>query len=342
REIMAELGFATLDEMVGRVDMLENSRDTDHWKAKEVDLSAILYRPDVDEEISIKNNDVQDHGLAGKIDHKWIEAAKPALEHKKPVVIESAIRNVDRTACTLLAAEVSRKHGLPGLPDGTITLNLKGTAGNSFAAFLAPGISIQLEGDANDYFGKGLSGGRVAVFPPRNSSFAPERNILIGNTALYGATSGEIYVRGVAGERFCVRNSGATAVVEGVGDHGCEYMTRGTVVVLGGTGRNFAAGMSGGVAYVYDQEGLFRSNVNMASIELEGLDAEDERTLRALIEKHVTLTHSEHARKILENFAQEARRFIRVMPTDYKRVLSEKKQRHVVPVIQLPQVAASA
>ncbi|HEX5658215.1 MAG TPA: glutamate synthase large subunit [Polyangiales bacterium] len=342
REHMAELGFATIDEMVGRVDMLESARDTEHWKAKEVDLSAILYQPDVGEEIAIKNNDVQDHGLVGKIDHKWIEAAKGALESKKPVVIESAIRNVDRTACTLLSAEVSRKHGLLGLPPDTITLNLKGTAGNSFAAFLAPGISIQLEGDANDYFGKGLSGGRIAIFPPKNASFVPEKNILIGNTSLYGATSGEIYVRGGAGERFCVRNSGATAVVEGVGDHGCEYMTRGTVVVLGNTGRNFAAGMSGGVAYVWDQDGLFRSNVNMASVELEGLDGEDERTLRALIEKHISFTNSEHAKKILENFTQEARRFLRVMPVDYKRVLSEKKQRHVVPVIQLPQVAASA
>ncbi|HEY6880332.1 MAG TPA: glutamate synthase large subunit, partial [Polyangiales bacterium] len=343
REHMAQLGFATVDEMVGRVDMLESTRDTDHWKAKEVDLSAILYQPDVSEEIAIRNNDVQDHGLVGKIDHKWIEAAKPALESKKPVVIESPIRNVDRTACTLLSAEVSRRHGLSGLPADTISLKLKGTAGNSFAAFLAPGISIQLEGDANDYFGKGLSGGRVAIYPPKNASFVPERNILIGNTALYGATDGEVYVRGVAGERFCVRNSGATAVVEGVGDHGCEYMTRGTVVVLGNTGRNFAAGMSGGVAYVYDQDGLFRSNVNVASVELEGLDGEDERTLRALIEKHVALTRSEHAKKILDGFANEVRRFVRVMPTDYKRVLSEKKQRHVVPVIQLStQVAASA
>jgi glutamate synthase domain-containing protein 2/glutamate synthase domain-containing protein 3 len=342
REIMAELGFATVDEMVGRVDLLERAKDFDHWKAKEVDLSAILFQPDVGEEISVKCNDVQDHGLAGKIDHKWIEQSKAALESKKPVVIESAIRNVDRTACTLLSAEVSRKHGLAGLPADTITLKLRGTAGNSFAAFLAPGISIQLEGDANDYFGKGLSGGRIAIFPPKNSSFVPEKNILIGNVSLYGATSGEIYVRGLAGERFAVRNSGATAVVEGVGDHGCEYMTRGTVVVLGSTGRNFAAGMSGGVAYIHDELGLFRSNVNMASVELEALDAEDERTLHALIEKHVTLTHSEHAKKILENFAQEVRRFIRVMPTDYKRVLSEKKQRHDVPVIKLPQVAASA
>ncbi|MDB4977667.1 MAG: Glutamate synthase large chain [Myxococcaceae bacterium] len=334
REIMAELGFRTIDEMVGRVDMLERARDIDHWKAKEVDLSAILYAPDVSDEVSPRHIMNQDHGLAGKIDHKFIALAEPALEHKRPVVIEMAIRNVDRTACTLLSAEVSRRHGLPGLPEDTIQLKLKGTAGNSFAAFLAPGISITLEGDANDYFGKGLSGGRIAIFPPKNSSFTPEANIVVGNVALYGATSGEVYARGLAGERFCVRNSGATAVVEGVGDHGCEYMTRGTVVVLGPTGRNFAAGMSGGVAYVLDHDGLFRSNVNPASVELEAIDAEDERTLRALIGKHVELTSSEHARAILDNFAAESKRFIRVMPIDYKRVLSEKKQRHVVPVIQ--------
>ncbi|MEY4515186.1 MAG: glutamate synthase large subunit, partial [Pseudomonadota bacterium] len=207
---------------------------------------------------------------------------------------------------------------------------------------LAPGISIQLEGDANDYFGKGLSGGTISIYPPKNASFVPERNILIGNVSLYGATSGEIYVRGLAGERFCVRNSGATAVVEGVGDHGCEYMTRGTVLVLGATGRNFAAGMSGGVAYVLDVEGLFRANVNPASVELEPLDAEDDRTVRALINKHIEMTGSEHAKNILANWAEESRRFIRVMPTDYKRVLSEKKLRHVVPQIQLAAPTSAA
>ena len=342
REIMAELGFRHIDDMVGRVDLLERARDIDHWKAKEVDLSAILYSPDVGPDVSPRCIQDQDHGLAGKIDHKFIELALPALEHKKPVTIEMAIRNVDRTACTLLSAEVSRRHGLPGLPDDTIHLKLSGSAGNSFAAFLAPGISITLEGDANDYFGKGLSGGRIAIFPPKNSSFVPEANIVVGNVALYGATSGEVYARGLAGERFCVRNSGATAVVEGVGDHGCEYMTRGTVVVLGPTGRNFAAGMSGGIAYVLDHDGLFRSNVNPASVELEPIDAEDERTLRALIGKHVALTNSAYARAILDNFAHESKRFIRVMPTDYKRVLSEKKQRHLVPVIQSSAQASAA
>jgi glutamate synthase domain-containing protein 3 len=341
REIMAELGFRTIDEMVGRVDMLERARDIDHWKAKEVDLSAILYQPDVGPNVAVRCVEQQDHGLAGKLDHKLIELAKQAIEHKKPVKIELPIRNVDRTACTMLSAEVSRRYALAGLPEDTIQLRLKGSAGNSFAAFLAPGISIALEGDANDYFGKGLSGGKIAIFPPKDSSFVPEANIVIGNVSLYGATSGEVYVRGLAGERFGVRNSGATAVVEGVGDHGCEYMTRGTVVVLGPTGRNFAAGMSGGVAYVLDVEGLFRTNVNAASVELEPLDAEDERTVRVLIEKHVAATNSELARNILANFAQEVRRFVKVMPTDYKRVLNEKKQRHVVPVIPLAAQAAA-
>jgi glutamate synthase (NADPH/NADH) large chain len=277
----------------------------------------------------------QDHGLANKIDHALIEKARPALERREKVHISMPVRNVDRTACTMLSAEVSRRFGLEGLPDDTINIKFTGSAGNSFAAFLAPGISIELEGDANDYFGKGLSGGHIAIYPPRESTFVPEENIIIGNVSLYGATSGEVYVRGRAGERFGVRNSGAIAVVEGVGDHGCEYMTRGTVVVLGPTGRNFAAGMSGGVAYVLDVEGLFRTNVNGATVELEGLDAEDKVTVRALIEKHIRLTGSEYAKRVLENFERESKRFIKVMPTDYKRVLSEKKLRHVVQVKEL-------
>jgi glutamate synthase domain-containing protein 3 len=342
REIMAQLGFRTVDEMVGRVDMLERDSDIDHWKAKEIDLSAILYKPDVGPEVPIRWIEQQDHGLAVKIDNKLIAACRPALEKGQPVSVEMPIRNVDRTACTMLSAEVSRKHGIEGLAADTIRLKFSGSAGNSFAAFLAPGISIQLEGDANDYFGKGLSGGRIAVYPSKDASFVPEQNIIIGNVSLYGATGGEVYVRGQAGERFGVRNSGAIAVVEGVGDHGCEYMTRGTVVVLGPTGRNFAAGMSGGVAYVFDVEGLFRSNVNAQSVELEALDAEDKATVRALIEKHVEETKSTHAQRILDNFEREAKRFIKVMPTDYKRVLAEKKLKHLVPLLQLAPVAATA
>jgi glutamate synthase domain-containing protein 3 len=340
REIMAELGFAKVDDMVGRVDYLERAKDIEHWKAKEVDLSAILYRPDVGPEIATHCMTEQDHGLATKIDNKLVELAKPAIESGQKVKIEMPIRNIDRTATTMLSAEVSRKYGIEGLPRDTVQIKFAGSAGNSFAAFLAPGVSIELEGDANDYFGKGLSGGRIAVYPPKSSTFVPEENIIVGNVSLYGATSGEVYVRGLGGERFGVRNSGAIAVVEGVGDHGCEYMTRGTVVVLGPTGRNFAAGMSGGVAYVYDVEGLFRTNVNGQSVELDALDAEDKQVVRGLIEKHVAFTGSERGKKLLEHFDREAKRFIKVMPTDYKRVLSEKKQKHVVPVLNLAVASA--
>jgi len=333
REIMAELGFRNIDEMVGRADMLERAKNIDHWKAKDIDLSAILHVPDVGPHVATRCVESQDHGLDIKIDHKLLALSKPALERGEQVKIDLPIRNVDRTACTILSAAVSRKYGLEGLPANTIQIKFSGSAGQSFGAFLAPGISVELEGDANDYFGKGLSGGRIAIYPPRTSTFKPEENIIIGNVSLYGATSGEVYVRGRAGERFCVRNSGVTAVVEGVGDHGCEYMTRGTVVVLGPTGRNFAAGMSGGVAYVYDVDDLFRTNANTQSVELEAIDAEDKVTLRMLIEKHIAMTGSEHARSILDNFDREAKRFVKVMPTDYKRVLSEKKQKHLVPAL---------
>jgi glutamate synthase (NADPH/NADH) large chain len=305
-----------------------------------VDLSALLYMPDVGPHVATHCVQAQDHGLATKIDNRLIELCRPALADKQPVRVEMAIRNVDRTACTMLSAEVSRKYGIEGLPRDTIRLRFTGSAGNSFAAFLAPGISIELEGDANDYFGKGLSGGNIAIYPPKSSTFVPEDNIIVGNVSLYGATGGEVYVHGLGGERFAVRNSGAIAVVEGVGDHGCEYMTRGTVVVLGPTGRNFAAGMSGGVAYVYDGDGLFRSNVNASSVELEGLDAEDKATVRGLIEKHVAMTGSARGKKLLESFERELKRFIKVMPTDYKRVLNEKKQKHVVPVLQLAAATA--
>jgi glutamate synthase domain-containing protein 2/glutamate synthase domain-containing protein 1/glutamate synthase domain-containing protein 3 len=340
REIMAELGFSTVDEMVGRVDYLERAKDIEHWKAKEVDLSAILYRPDVGPEVATHCVTTQDHGLATKIDNKLVELAKPAIERGQKVKIEMPIRNIDRTATTMLSAEVSRKYGIEGLPRDTIQIKFAGSAGNSFAAFLAPGVSIELEGDANDYFGKGLSGGCIVVYPPKESTFVPEENIIVGNVSLYGATSGEVYVRGLGGERFAVRNSGAIAVVEGVGDHGCEYMTRGTVLVLGPTGRNFAAGMSGGVAYVLDSEGLFRTNVNAQSVELDGLDAEDKQVVRGLIEKHVAFTGSERGKKLLDNFEREYKRFIKVMPTDYKRVLAEKKQKHVVPVLNLALASA--
>src|SRR5262249_21692308 len=262
REIMAELGFRTLDEMVGRVDMLDVRDVSDHWKAKGVDLGHILYSPEVPETVARRCIQTQDHGLARALDNALIERAHPALERRERVAFEMPITNRNRTACTMLSAEVSRRWGAEGLPPETIKIRFTGSAGQSFCAWLANGIAVELEGDANDYFAKGLSGGRVVVYPPKSATFVPEENIIVGNVSLYGATGGEVFLRGQAGERFCVRNSGVTAIVEGVGDHGCEYMTKGTVVVLGHTGRNFAAGMSGGVAYVLDEDGTFASRCN--------------------------------------------------------------------------------
>src|SRR5262249_14254027 len=262
REIMAELGFRTVDEMVGRVDALDVRDVSEHWKAKGIDLSTILHKPDVPPSGAIRCVQGPDHGLEKALDHVLIARCAPALERREPVRLDLPITNRNRTACTMLSAEVSRRHGEPGLPPGTISLKFTGSAGQSFCAWLAPGIEVELEGDANDYFGKGLSAGRVVVYPPRDATFVPEDNIIVGNVSLYGATGGEVFLRGQAGERFCVRNSGVTAVVEGVGDHGCEYMTKGLVLVLGRTGRNFAAGMSGGVAYVLDEDGSFRTRCN--------------------------------------------------------------------------------
>ena len=280
RELMAELGFRTLADMIGRVDRLDVRDVSGHWKAKGVDLSAILHRPDVAPSVAIRCVESQDHGLEKALDRTLIERCQPALERREPVSLDLPIRNVNRTACTMLSAEVSRRHGEAGLAPGTIKLKFTGSAGQSFCAWLAPGIEVEVEGDANDYFGKGLSGGRVVVYPHRSSTFVPEDNIIVGNVSLYGATGGEVFLRGQAGERFCVRNSGVTAVVEGVGDHGCEYMTRGLVLVLGGTGRNFAAGMSGGVAYVLDDDGTFRTRCNMGLVAVDPLGAQDAETVR--------------------------------------------------------------
>ena len=258
RRIMAGLGFRTINEMVGHAEKLEARKAVDHWKAKGLDLSTILYKPEVPPTIGIYCTQKQDHGLDKSIDNELIEKAAPALERREPVVIDLSIRNVYRTVGTMLSSQISKYYDEEGLPEDTITIRCKGSAGQSFCAFGAPGLTMLVEGDANDYFCKGLSGAKVAIFPPTSATFVPEENILIGNVALYGATSGQVYVRGLAGERFCVRNSGAWAVVEGIGDHGCEYMTGGRVAVLGRTGRNFAAGMSGGIAYVLDESGRFR------------------------------------------------------------------------------------
>jgi glutamate synthase domain-containing protein 2/glutamate synthase domain-containing protein 1/glutamate synthase domain-containing protein 3 len=322
REIMAELGFRTVDEMVGRVDMLETRAAIDHWKARGIDLSEILHVPTGWRNTALHCTEKQDHGLEGALDNRLIELCMPALERRTRVEHSLPIRNVNRTACTMLSAELSRRHGMEGLPPETINLHFTGSAGQSFGAFLAPGIAVTIEGDANDYFGKGMSGGRIVVFPPKGSTFVPEDNIIVGNVSLYGATGGEVFCRGQGGERFAVRNSGATAVVEGVGDHGCEYMTKGLVLVLGKTGRNFAAGMSGGVAYVLDEDGDFARHCNMGMVELDPMEETDLTAVKDLVHRHFDYTGSMVAWRILSGWKEAARALVKVMPVEYRKVLA--------------------
>jgi glutamate synthase (ferredoxin) len=322
RELMAELGFRRVDDMIGRVDCLDAQTAVDHWKARGIDLSQVLHEPDVAESVARRCVRPQDHGLYKALDNQLIRLAAPALERGEPVEASLPIRNSNRTVGTLLGSEVTRRHGGDGLPDDTIRLSFSGSAGQSFGAFLPRGITLTLEGDANDYFGKGLSGGRLIAFPPRGATFKPEENIIVGNVSLYGATGGEAFVRGIAGERFCVRNSGAHVVVEGVGDHGCEYMTGGRAVVLGRTGRNFAAGMSGGIAYVLDVDGRFARRCNPEMVDLEPLvDAEDVALVYELIRRHVALTSSSYAADLFADWSLLQRRLVKVMPREYKRVL---------------------
>lgn len=327
REIMAELGFRTLQEMVGRVDMLDAREAIDHWKASGIDLTQILHKPEVPDSVAISCIENQDHGLDAALDNEIIELARDALERRERVEFALPIRNVNRTVGTMLSAEISRRHGVEGLPPETVNIHFKGSAGQSFGCFLANGVAIRLEGDANDYFGKGMSGGRIVVYPPAASTFVPEENSIVGNVSLYGATGGEVFLRGLAGERFCVRNSGVTAIVEGIGDHGCEYMTGGRVVVLGETGRNFAAGMSGGIAYVFDPEEKFVANLNAGMVELESMGVEDSEFLFDLIRRHQTFTQSTVAAEILAHWDEQVHAFRKVMPTDYRRVLEERKRR---------------
>ena len=346
RELMAKLGFRTFDEMIGRTDKLDVAEAVDHWKASGLDLTPILYRPDVPADVATYNTETQDHGLDKALDNRLIELSQPAIEEGTPVEIEMGVRNINRTFGAMLSGRVALRHGHKGLREDTIYIKSKGTGGQSFGAFLSRGITIELEGDANDYVGKGLSGGRIVIYPPANSPFKAEDNIIIGNTVLYGAVSGECYFRGVAGERFCVRNSGAVTVVEGVGDHGCEYMTGGCAVVLGGTGRNFAAGMSGGIAYVLDENHDFHIRCNTSMVYVEDIprngngDADmnnegtfkdmlrhDEARLKHLIEKHMHYTDSARAREILENWDQYLPRFVKVMPMDFQRALQKSKMR---------------
>ena len=323
REHMAKLGFRTVDEMVGRVDKINPAIADVHWKAKGIDLSSILYAPTLPSRVARRKMQAQDHGLDSALDHQLIAKAAPALESKTHVTASFSIRNVHRTVGAMLGGQIARRYGSAGLPDGTIHYKFSGSAGQSFGAFVPSGVTLELEGDSNDYLGKGLSGGRIIAYPPKTSSFLPEESILVGNVVLYGATTGEVFLNGIAGERFAVRNSGATAVVEGVGDHGCEYMTNGTVIVLGATGRNFAAGMSGGIAYVYDEIGDFTSRrCNPASVDMEPLEsAQDVDLVRGLLERHRDLTGSPRAAWILEHWSQAQSQFIKVFPHEYKRVL---------------------
>ncbi|NDU87989.1 MAG: glutamate synthase large subunit [Ferrovum sp.] len=347
RELMAQLGFRTFEEMVGRVDRLDMRRSLAHWKAQGLDFSKVFHNPDMPPQVARSWKERQDHGLEQALDHQFIAQARPAIDQGIPVVIETAVRNVNRSIGAMLSGEVARHHGFAGLPQDSILIQAHGTAGQSCGAFLAHGITLKLTGEANDYVGKGLSGGRIVIVPSADAPLVAEENIIVGNTVLYGAIAGECYFRGVAGERFAVRNSGAIAVVEGVGDHGCEYMTGGTVVVLGEAGRNFAAGMSGGIAFVFDEAGDFSKRCNLAMVALEPVPAEDceaelrgvldshgrvkvnhieardEYLLKTLIENHVRHTGSARGQYILEHWEQSRNKFVKVMPTEYRRALEE-------------------
>ena len=332
RELMARLGFRRMDEMIGRSDMLDMRPGIDHWKAKGLDYSQLLYHPEAPSRVGRRCMIGQDHGLDQALDAKLIDHARPAIDNGIPVEISLPIRNVHRTVGAMLSGEIARKYGSAGLEPGTIHCKFSGSAGQSLGAFLARGVTLELEGDANDYVGKGLSGGKIIVYPPKASTFKPEQNILVGNVVLYGATSGEAFFNGRAGERFAVRNSGATAVVEGLGDHGCEYMTRGLVICLADTGRNFAAGMSGGIAYVLDETGEFtKTRCNKASVDLEKVDIpEDVESLRYWIARHAEETGSARANWILDNFNELMPKFVKVFPHEYKRVLGVERQKAAV------------
>ena len=358
---MAEMGVRSFDEMVGRTNWLDQEKAIDRWKANGLDLTRLLARSKAEKVTPVYHTETQDHNLAGVLDRRLIEQARPALENGEKVEISADINNTDRTTGAMLSGEVAKRYGHEGLPDDTIRIYLKGTAGQSFGAFAARGVTLDLTGEANDYAGKGLSGGRLIVRPPAHSAIVPEESIIAGNTVMYGAISGEAYFRGVAGERFCVRNSGAIAVVEGVGDHGCEYMTGGVAVILGQTGRNFAAGMSGGVAYVFDVDGDFARRCNLAMVDLAPVPEEeaaleahghqagdlhshglidldhhlsdyDAARLHQLIENHKHYTGSLRAAEILDNWHEMLPKFVKVLPVEYRRALLEMEQRQAAKV----------
>jgi glutamate synthase (NADPH/NADH) large chain len=345
REIMAELGFRTINEMIGRRDILETRAAVDHWKAHKIDLSKLLSPIEAAEGVAVYNCEEQDHRLDRALDNDLIAKSKDAIAGGNPVSFESLIWNTNRTVGAMLSGRIAERYGHAGLPDDTINIKFNGSAGQSFGAWLAHGVSFELVGDANDYVGKGLSGGRISIYPSPESPLVPRENIIVGNTVLYGAIAGECYFRGVAGERFAVRNSGALTVVEGCGDHGCEYMTGGVVVVLGATGRNFGAGMSGGIAYVLDEAGDFETLCNTSMVDLEKVPKEldaandddfdvnsdltqfDERRLRGLIENHLRYTNSLRAREILDDWDSYLPKFVKVMPVEYRRALREMQEK---------------
>jgi glutamate synthase domain-containing protein 3 len=320
REIMAALGVRKIEEMVGRTDLLKVNKNIIPWKAKGIDYSRILYKPKVGDNVGIFCNTMQDHGIDSVLDRKLINLSKKALAEKEQTNIHMKINNANRATGAMLSGEICKIHGESGLSHNTIHCKFEGTAGQSFGAFLAKGVTFELEGMSNDYIGKGLFGGKIIVYPNKNSDYKPEENMLIGNTTFYGAISGEAYINGIAGERFCIRNSGLYAVVEGVGDHGCEYMTGGRVLVLGKTGRNFAAGMSGGIAYVYDEDEKFKLRCNTDMVILEKPGDEDKNTIKTLLSNHHRYTGSSLAKHFLDNFKSEIRHFIKVIPIEYKRI----------------------
>jgi glutamate synthase (ferredoxin) len=321
---MAQLGFRTLKEMVGQSQKLNVNKAIDHYKSNGLDLSAILYKPQIATTVSNYNVSNQDHALENVLDFEIIKAAIPSIYRKEKTRVTFKIKNTDRSVGAILSNEISKIYGEQGLPDDTILVDFEGSAGQSFGAFATNGLSFKIHGNCNDYLGKGLSGAKLIIKVPPTATFKPEENIIIGNVALYGAISGQAYINGMAGERFAVRNSGATAVVEGVGDHGCEYMTGGTVVVLGKTGRNFAAGMSGGIAYIYDPTGTFdATKCNMEMVEFETLEETDFIKLRKLIRNHSLFTNSPLAKRIIEDWNTEQNYFVKVMPTDYKKALQK-------------------
>jgi glutamate synthase (NADPH/NADH) large chain len=352
RELMAQMGYRTFNEMIGQMQMLDKRRVVEHWKGRGLDFSRLFHKPEAPAGVAIYNCEEQDHQIDDILDRKLIAEAQGALDGGKPVVIARTISNVDRTTGAMLSGEIAKRYGNTGLPDDTITVKLKGTAGQSFGAWLAAGVTLDLEGEANDYVGKGLSGGRIVVRPPASTGVVPEKSIIVGNTVLYGAIAGESYFRGVAGERFAVRNSGAIAVVEGTGDHGCEYMTGGVVVVIGPTGRNFAAGMSGGIAYVLDEDKSFAKRCNLSMVDLEpvveeeelmerfhhhggdlefkgridvlaNMSSHDAGRLHQLIADHLRYTGSRRAKEILDHWAEYLPKFVKVMPVEYRRAIEE-------------------